>query len=753
MIRARVPLPLSILTLAALSVCASCGSGSGSGSNNPPPIALTITTTSLLGGTASMSYGPATLNATGGSTPYVWSWSAQAGSTLPVGLSIKTNPDNTGSISGIPTTAGSFQVTVTVDGSAPGQAANANLTIVIAAVGKNLMITTTSLPTGAVSTNYGPGGAGAVLTATGGTPPYTWSWASQGGSTRVGLPPGLGISTNSDSTGLISGVPSALGTFQVIVFVKDSAPTPVQISVNFTITVGAQVACFTGPATLCGPFTFLAQGATGSSTLPAMIAGSFVADGAGNITVGSLDRATTTHGLFNHLITGNFNVGADGRGTLTINTKQMAGPVSITFSFALNSTGTYGYLFESDDQTGSGDHVSGFLQAADPSKFNAASITGGYALGLLGGTPSSGSSRAFMLAAVSASGSDCGFASNGDSVFINYKSGTTTPTPLSFACGNGGLSTIDRATGRGTVAFTLSSGPFSSQTLNFAFYVVDANTLVFISTDPPGVNLPIMSGTMVAQVPLAADGMFKLFDMACGHGELGNQKGCIFGISGQGSSGSDVAAGRAVGTGPGVLTITTDENKAGVFNSETSAGWTVTVSPNGAGTLTPSPTSQSSPAVFVLVGHDQAILGFSDESVSFGFLRGQTGFAPPTPAGTYIVGTQFVANGSVPNMAGIITPTGTQDNNGTFNGTLDAEQILLPPPDPVQVSGAAITGNYVFDSPATGRGTGQSTTPGPANFILYNVSDFEVILLESDSTSSQPMLIDLRQDPGSPFDY
>jgi hypothetical protein len=254
-----------------------------------------------------------------------------------------------------------------------------------------------------------------------------------------------------------------------------------------------------------------------------MIAGSFVADGAGNITAGSLDRATTTHGLFNHLITGNFNVGPDGRGTLTINTKQMAGPVSITFSFALNSTGTYGYLFESDDQTGSGDHVSGFLQEADPSKFNAASITGGYALGLLGGTSDSASSRAFMLAAVSASGSDCGIASDGASVFINYKSGTTTPTLLRFACGSGGLSTIDPATGRGTVVLTLSNGPFSSQTLNFAFYVVDRSTLVFISTDQPGVNLPIMSGTMDLQVALAADGTFSVFDMACGYGEPGNQ--------------------------------------------------------------------------------------------------------------------------------------------------------------------------------------------------------------------------------------
>ena len=751
MIHARIPFPFNVLTLAALFACASCGSGSGD--KNPPPMALTITTAALSGGTVSVAYGPATLNATGGSTPYMWSWSAQPGSMLPAGLSIKTNADNTGSIAGIPSSAGSFQVTVTVNGSVGGQTANANFTIIIAAVTKNLMITTTSLPAGNMSTNYGPGGAGAVLSATGGTPPYTWDWASQGGSTRVGLPPGLGISTNSDGTGLISGVPSGQGVFQVIVFVKDSSTTPVQVSANFTITIGAQVSCFTGPTTLCGPFTFLAQGATGSSTLPAMIAGSFVADGAGNITMGSLDRATTTHGLFNHFITGTFNVGPDGRGTVTINTTQMAGPVSITFTFALNSTGTFGYLFESDDQTGGGDHVSGFLQAADPARFNAASITGGYALGLLGGTSAAANSRAFMLAAVSATGSDCGIASNGDSVFINYKSGTVSPTLLSFACGSGGLSTIDPATGRGTVAITLSNGPFSSQTLNFAFYVIDAATLVFLSTDPPGVNFPIMSGTMDLQVAPASNGMFSLFDMACGHGELGNQKACVFGVSGQGSSGSGVIAGRAVGTGSGALTISTDENKAGVFNSETNAGWTVTVSPNGAGTLTPPATSQSSSAAFILVGHDQAIVGFGDESVSFGFLRGQTGLAPLTTPGTYIAGTQFVANGSVPNVAGIIAPTGPTNNNGTLSGTLDAEQILQPPPAPIQIVGAAITGNYVLDSPATGRGSGQSTTPGPANFILYNVSALEVILLESDAKSSQPVLVDLRQDPGSPFDY
>jgi hypothetical protein len=647
MARMRIPSPLYVMALATLVACVGCGGGSSGGGNNPPPVLLSISTASLLPGTVSTPYGPAMLNATGGSVPYTWSWSPQVGSTLPPGLSITTNPDNSGSITGTPSSAGTFQVTVTVDGAAVDQAANANFTIVI------------------------------------------------------------------------------------------SQP---------------QVGCTASGTTLCGSFTFLAQGATGSSTSVAMIAGSFVADGAGNITTGSLDRATTTQGLFNHLITGTFAVGPDGRGTLILNTKTMAGPVSIAFTFALNLPGTFGYLFESDDQTGSGDHVSGFLQAADPSKFNATSITGGYAMGLLGGTSSTTSSRALMLAAVSASGSDCGITSNGDSVFINYNSGTTTSTPLSFACGGGGLSTIDSATGRGTVAVTLSNGPFSSQTLNFAFYVIDAATLVFISTDQPGVNLPIMSGTMVLQVAVAANGMFSLFDLACGHGELGNQKGCILGVSGQASSSSDVAAGRAVGTGSGILAITTDENKGGVFNSESNGGWTVTVSPSGAGTLTPPAASQSSPAAFVLVGHDQAIVGFSNESVSFGFLRAQTGLAPPATPETYIAGTQFVANGSVPNYSGVITPTGPIDNHGSLTGTLDAEQILLPPTDPVQISGAAITGTYLLDSAATGRGIGRSTAPGPSIFVMYCVSAFEVILLESDGDSPQPVLVDLKQDIGN-WDY
>jgi hypothetical protein len=206
--------------------------------------------------------------------------------------------------------------------------------------------------------------------------------------------------------------------------------------------------------------------------------------------------------------------------------------------------------------------------------------------------------------------------------------------------------------------------------------------------------------------------------------------------------------GRAKGSGHEVLDITTDENKAGVVSSQTTLGWSVVISPSGAGTLT-SPASSS--GAFVLVSHDQAILALADDSVSFGFIRAQVELTPSTTPGTFIAGTQSVANGGVPNISGLITPTGPTKGNGTLTGTLDVEQILVPPPAPVENSGAAITGNYTLDSPLTGRGTGGSTQPGPSSFIIYIVNVGEIILMESDA-SPQPMLIDLIQSV-SPWDY
>src|SRR4029077_6474168 len=127
------------------------------------PAPLLITTTSpLTSGQATVAYS-ATLAATGGTTPYTSSVSAGA---LPGGLTLS----SAGAINGTPTTAGTFSFTAKVTDAA-AQTATAPLQVTIAPA--PLIITASTLPNGEVGAGYA-----AMLAATGGTTPYTWSLTS-----------------------------------------------------------------------------------------------------------------------------------------------------------------------------------------------------------------------------------------------------------------------------------------------------------------------------------------------------------------------------------------------------------------------------------------------------------------------------------------------------------------------------------------------------------------------------------------------
>jgi hypothetical protein len=89
-----------------------------------------------------------------------------------------------------------------------------------------LSISTTTLPDGAINVSYS-----ASLAATGGTTPYTWSITSGT------LPTGLSLKS---TTGVISGVPTATGTFNFTARATDSsnpvqtASVPLSIAINTT---------------------------------------------------------------------------------------------------------------------------------------------------------------------------------------------------------------------------------------------------------------------------------------------------------------------------------------------------------------------------------------------------------------------------------------------------------------------------------------------------------------------------------------
>ena len=181
---------------------------------------LTITTASLPSGEISVPYS-ALLTAAGGTTPYKW---ALTSGTLPAGLTLNAQ---TGQISGTPAasvtnTPLAFKVT---DSTTPtAQTATVSLTLTIASAA--VTITTTSLPNGQTGVPYS-----AVLTAAGGTTPYTWALTS-------GRMP-VGVTLNAQ-TGQIGGTPAA-GTSTLLTFtVTDSTtPTPQTAKVSLVLTITA----------------------------------------------------------------------------------------------------------------------------------------------------------------------------------------------------------------------------------------------------------------------------------------------------------------------------------------------------------------------------------------------------------------------------------------------------------------------------------------------------------------------------------
>jgi hypothetical protein len=628
------------VVLCGIVLISGCGGGSSS------TTLLTITTTSLPNGTVGAPY-TATLQATGGTSPYTWSQSS--GGDMPPGVIL----NSAGAFSGSPSKAGTYGPYVfKVTDSSNNQVSSSNLSITVAAA--SLAVTTSSLPDGMVGTAYS-----VTLAAGGGTPPYTWAVTSGGA-----LPAGLAIS----SGGVISGTPTRAGNFGPYVFTATDSKSATAASASLSLTINgtaAQVCLAQGneaALTSANPYGFLLKG-TDSKGDPIYIAGSFTPNGAGGITNAAADYNGITDGpqqLQVNLAASSYSFNSSAQGCLYLSFSGLASasmavaraaaaarreivavPVAnAQFSFNLSglNTGVYntGRIIEADYST-SKTSASGLIHVQTPTAFVLTALQGNYAFGVDGWTPTAPVPSGVRTAMAGTFTNASGTLSAG---YSDVNAGGTASGEITG--GYGTLNTtIDATTGRGTGSYflTTSTGPL---TYDFVFYVLNGSDLILLSTDLPQANTPLLAGRALASSAAGSvpplNGNYLLASQ--GQQTLGANIGNIAEIGTMNASGGNIP------------TATIYSNFAGTFATNQYPSSTYTVEA-ASGRVATSGLGSNSPVIYQTNGTaDDGIVGFlvgTDPQASSGVVVSQTSSTPSygvaSVTGNYASSTEEDADG------------------------------------------------------------------------------------------------------------
>jgi hypothetical protein len=669
---------------------------------------------------------------TGGVAPLTWS--IVSGS-LPPGLS---PTSASGLISGVPTAAGltgsscspavlgTYCFTVQVVDSAliPPDSHHQSPTQAFSITVEPPPALSITTPAGLLST-AGTTGApyNASLEAMGGVTPYTWS-VIQGQ-----LPSGLTLATLNDGTGSISGTPVLAGASTFTVQLSDSyGSTPQTRTFSIAIAAGAS-----NNVLVQGQYAFLFRGFDSDGAVA--IAGTFTADGAGNVIAGTQEANRNLTVLTGATLTGCYSVGSDGRGTLEL-TSAFANktPLTADYRVALESDGSIRFFQYhpspapapcSNAPAGANADTAtrgeGIIKPVLGSLFGANSFSGNYALEFpgqnLSGLP------AALAGVVHANGTTqtltpgtCDF----------NDAGTYGSQPLS-----GDFSFLAGNIGTATMTFVV---PTKSQiTLSFFFFFVSPADLFFIETDADTNFKPTkyrLSGEMILQQSTATFGPTSLAGASVATG------------TGLDGSNASVFAGLLTSTvcnGIAPVTLAYDENDGGTISTPSFSG-TCTVSSNGRASFTGlgSSASQTRAAAAYLTGPGQGFLLGSDSAVTTGLLEQQasgTSFSASSVQGGYTLGATSAADTQVTNFAG----QADADGSGNLAGTVD-ESDPSGTPHLDQALSAAV------GSPASnGRGTMTTAAPVPTGFptslIFYIVSPGKIRAISADPGDQHPKLI------------
>ncbi|HTZ73844.1 MAG TPA: putative Ig domain-containing protein [Candidatus Aquilonibacter sp.] len=663
-----------------------------------------ITTTSLPGGNYGSPYS-ATINSTGGVPPFTWSITAGA---LTPGLALGSSNASSVAISGTPTAQTNSSFTIKITDSL-GDSASQSLSIAIGAP-LPLAVSTTTLPDGSLNVAY----PNTVLAATGGVPPFSWSLFSGT------FPPGLTLG----AAGTISGIPTQTGTFSFTVQVGDSETPVVTATKLLSITVN-------NLGVLSGNYAFDFNGFNSSGDAVA-VAGSFTADGKGNLTNGVEDVNAIGGSPKNQAFTGSYTVSNNNQGLLTFS--SLTGTPA--YSFSINAAGTHGRLIEFD---ASGTRGSGDLELRSLSTCTATTFSGYYAFGLTG--------EQMAVTGISSAGPD---------VMVGSFAATGAISPStqgSFGPGELDANTPVRVTTEdqtvaGTYAPTTQSTRCSmtlsstvQSNMNFSVYPVSASESFLIETDTVNSTTPMLTaGTMQQQTGAP-------FLAAPGSTFTGTSVAALTGSYPSGNAYvPDVGLMVISGTGTSSFTLNAAENLGGSLPVYQALGANFIQADTYGRVATNIVTPPFAPVFYMIDQNTAYCIGeltaaSSQPNPFFGIVQPQsTGpFTASSISGTFVEGTAAPAESPVQDVAGTVTLANTTSTTGTVAGTQDQSTSQAKTP------GETVSGAYSIVNSTFGTGTLSLTSPDMATGLFVTVSPTEVLMITTTTNDTNPAIFIFEQ--------
>jgi hypothetical protein len=442
-------------------------------------------------------------------------------------------------------------------------------------------------------------------------------------------------------------------------------------------------------ASLKGNYVFSLKGID-SSGFAFYAVGTVTSDGNGNITGGEEDLNDVASGYFNTTaVTGTYSVGADGRGTLNLNSSLG----SFAYAFAMRGLSNAG-LNEIDN------NVINAVGNLEQQATGVVAPSGNYAFGFNG------------------TGLGCGGTFSSAGIF--NESGTTVGGVQDLNCGgnitqnqtlSGTYTAIDTL-GRGTGSFSAATG--SSR---FVYYVVSANRYRFMCPD--------VATFFLGSADLQTQSTFANSDFT------GNY---VIATSANTQAGISYTLMQLNALNGNVSTGFYDVNDTGAVGQSSLTG-AYTLAANGriSGSFTLS--TFPLPFTMYMISPTQAYyLDLRTNATGGGNVYAQSSAVTTNAAwaGSYatLQFGYFIAGGVIlPGNSTSVSGQISADGNGNLAGTLDFN-------DPSSVfPGQTLQGTYSVGTVAPGRTTVTITTSveGTRSYVAYIVSPTQVQLLETDS--------------------